>query len=218
MLDIDQAKDAILLAALPHVVFDGWTQAVIERGAQDAGYDSFAAIRAFPGGPAELVEHFADWADRQMLDALSVHDLAAMRTRDRVALAVRTRLELLAPHQEAVRRSLSFLALPQNAPQAARQVYNTVDRIWLAAGDTATDFNFYTKRGLLAGVVGATTLYWLNDSSDGHADSWDFLDRRIDDVMRIGRTVGRVLAFDASLLRWFPSPNRFMRALRRDDR
>ena len=207
MLDIDQAKDAILLAALPHVVFDGWTQAVIERGAQDAGYDSFAAIRAFPGGPAELVEHFADWADRQMLDALSVHDLAAMRTRDRVALAVRTRLELLAPHQEAVRRSLSFLALPQNAPQAARQVYNTVDRIWLAAGDTATDFNFYTKRLLLAGVYSATLLRWLDDKSEGFTATAAFLDRRLADVMRIEKAKGKLRQFADRL-----SPRGFRRA------
>ncbi len=213
-------RDELLLATLPNVAFDGWSLQALRAGAQMTGHDWATARRAFPDGVPELVEHFSDWADRQMLAALSTHDLAAMRVRDRIRLAVRLRLEILAPHQEAVRRMLSWLALPQNTGLGVELLLRGVDAMWHAAGDTATDANWYTKRGLLAGVFSATTLYWLNDYSEDFRDTWDFLDRRIDDVMRIGRAtsnltnlggVGRVFSF-------LPSPLRFARQLRRRTR
>ena len=108
-----------------------------------------------------------------------------MRTAERVADGVRTRLAILLPHREAVRRSLALLAMPQNLALAARLLYDTVDTIWHAAGDRATDFNFYTKRGLLAGVYAATTLYWLDDRSAGTAASDEFLARRLAEVTAI---------------------------------
>ena len=112
---------------------------------------------------------------------------------DRVATAVRVRLEALGPHREAVSRGLAFLALPHNAALGTRCLYRTVDAIWYAAGDTATDYNFYTKRLLLAGVYTSTLLFWLNDRSEGYAQTWAFLDRRIGEVMRIGGTLGRTV-------------------------
>jgi ubiquinone biosynthesis protein COQ9 len=118
---------------------------------------------------------------------------------------VRARLEQLAPHREAVRRALSYLALPQNAALGAKCLYRTVDAIWYAAGDTATDYNFYTKRLLLAGVYSSTVLFWLNDKSEGYAETWAFLDRRIAEVVKLGgalgRTVGGLLDLPDRILR-----------------
>jgi ubiquinone biosynthesis protein COQ9 len=105
-------------------------------------------------------------------------------------------------HREAVRRALGLLALPHNAPVAATTLWRTVDAIWYAAGDTATDFNYYTKRGLLAGVYSATVLYWLEDRSEGLADTWTFLDRRIGDVMRVPQALGAI----RDRLAAFPNP------------
>jgi ubiquinone biosynthesis protein COQ9 len=156
------------------------------------------------------VAHFSDWADRRMLAALAHRDLAALRLRERVALAVRLRLEALAPYREAVRRSLSFLALPPNAALGAKCLYRTVDAIWRAAGDRSVDFSFYTKRALLAAVVSTTTLYWLDDNSEGRAESWAFLDRRIADVMRIPALRQRLGRITERL----PDPFRVLRATR----
>jgi ubiquinone biosynthesis protein COQ9 len=178
-------RDRILLATLPHVAFDGWTRKALTAGVTDACLGPDMALRAFPDGIPELVDHFADWADRRMLVELEHRGAAAMRIRDRIATGVRARLEVLAPHREAVRRSLAFLALPLNAPLAARLLWRTVDAMWYAAGDNATDFNYYTKRGLLAAVYTTTVLCWLADSSENFADTWAFLDRRIADVMKV---------------------------------
>jgi ubiquinone biosynthesis protein COQ9 len=112
--------------------------------------------------------------------------------RKRIAAAIRVRLEQAAPHKDAVRRALTVLALPTNAPAALRSLYRTVDAIWRAAGDTATDWNFYSKRGLLAGVFSSTVLCWLDDTSEGHAETWAFLDRRIEDVMRVPKLTARL--------------------------
>jgi ubiquinone biosynthesis protein COQ9 len=190
-------RDEILQAALPHVPFDGWTRRAMRRGAVDAGYDTAAADRAFPYGAADIVAHYSDLSDRRMAEELARRDLGSMKIRERIAAAIRVRLEQAAPHKEAVRRALSVLALPSNAPVALRALYRTVDAVWRAAGDTSTDWNFYTKRALLAGVYSTTVLCWLDDVSDGGTETWEFLDRRIADVMRVPQIAGRVRgAFD----------------------
>lgn len=178
-------RDRLIAAALDHVPFDGWSRKALERGAGDLGLGPADVLRAFPGGPADAADHFADWSDRRMLAELAKVDLDALKVRERVALGVRLRLEMNAPYREAMRRLLSFLALPPNAPLAARMTWRTCDHIWHAAGDRAADFNHYTKRGLLAPVYTSTILYWLSDTSDGFADTWGYLDRRLADVLKI---------------------------------
>jgi len=185
-------RDAVVDAALPHIVFDGWTAAALMRGAEDAGLGNAAAVRAFPDGPTQAIAHWSGLADRRMLAALEAMNLGTLKIRERIATAVRVRLEQVAHEREAVRRALSVLALPINAPLATRLLYRTVDAMWHAAGDTATDFNFYTKRALLAGVYGSTVLTWLDDTSEDHAATWAFLDRRIEDTMRVTRLIGRL--------------------------
>ena len=190
--DRSAARDRLMLAALPHVAFDGWTATALAAGAGDAGLDGSDARRLFPGGAAEFVRAFAEWADARMVARMTADDVEAMRTHERIKTAVRARLEAVAPYREAVRRGLAHFALPANAASGLKTLYRTVDAMWYAAGDRAADFGFYTKRALLAGVFSTTLVYWLDDASDGNEATWAFLDRRIDDVMRIHRLRGRV--------------------------
>ena len=193
-MKLDETRDKLCAAALAHVPFDGWTGRALRAGADDLGLDPALAANAFPGGPAELLGAFSAEIDRRMLAELEVRDLKAMKHRHRIATAVRARLELLAPQREGVRRCLSFLTLPRNAALGAKCLYRSVDAIWHAAGDTSTDYNFYTKRLLLAGVYSPTLLFWLNDKSEDRAETWAFLDRRIAEVMKFGGTIGRSVA------------------------
>lgn len=181
----DQKKDAIVLAAAAHVAFDGWGEAALAAGAEDAGYDAKTAKRLFPEGAVDAIAHFATISDREMIKTMEAADLKNMRTRDRIILGVRARLEFLGPHREAVRAGLSILASPLHAAQMAHITHTTVDHIWYVAGDRSSDFNYYTKRGLLGAVYGTTVLYWLNDQSENCEDTWDFLSRRIDDALKI---------------------------------
>ena len=211
MTDDQQAiRDRILVAALAHVAFDGWTRRTLKAGVKDAGMSPDMALRAFAGGIPDLVDHWADWADRRMLDDLAAQDLAAMRIRDRINAAVKARLQVMDPHPEAARRLFAYLALPPNALLAARLTWRTVDVMWYAAGDDASDFNYYTKRGLLAPVYTTTALCWLADTSDGHADTWAYLDRRIADVMKVPAIMSRIKAALSSL----PRPSRIFRRAR----
>lgn len=205
--DMDSIRAEILTAALPHVVFDGWSIRALTAGAKDCGHDVVMVHRAFPGGATDAIELHSRLADEAMLAELERRDLEAMKIRERIATAVRVRLEQNAQHREAVSRGVAFLALPPNAPLGAKCLYRTVDAMWIAAGDTSTDYNFYTKRGLLAGVYSSTLMYWLNDKSDGFENTWAFLDRRIANVMQVPKmisTVGRMAAC-------IPSPLRFLR-------
>jgi len=181
----EDIKEAIVLATSPHVAFDGWGDEALAQGAVDAGFDANTAKRMFPGGAVEAIAHFATISDRAMMAAMEAADIDTMRVRDRVIFGVRARLEFLAPHKEAVRRGLGILMLPTHALLMAKITHTTVDHIWHLAGDRSADFNYYTKRTLLGGVYAATVLYWLDDHSENHQDTWDFLARRIDDVLKI---------------------------------
>lgn len=199
-------KRALLAALLVHVPFDGWSARALAAAAKDCGYDAGLVARAFPDGAVAALDFWVAETDAAMLHALEGRDLAAMKVRERVKTAILTRFELVAAHREAVRRAMTLQALPQHVPHALRQLYRTVDAIWYAAGDTATDFNFYTKRLLLAGVYSTTLLRWLDDKSEGFAATADFLDRRLADVMRIQQVKGRF----AKLADRLPDPRRFM--------
>lgn len=214
---IDRLRDEILLATLPNVVFDGWSLQALRDGTETAGHEPSALTRAFPGGVADAVEHFADWADRETLNRLDTHPLETMKVREKIALAVRTHFEVLEPYREAKRRQLSYLAMPQTIGLGLKLLYRTVDSMWFAAGDTATDFNHYTKRALLAGVVSSATFYWLDDQSEDHAETWAFIDRRLADVMSVGKataSLGKV----GAILSHLPNPLRFARQVRRRTR
>lgn len=194
-------KRALLKAALPEVPFSGWTDRVLIGAAKTAGFDPTVALRAFPGGVAELVDFFVAEADRTMVEALQASDLDGLHIPQRIARAIRLRLEQQAGHKEAVRRAAAFYALPLHSARALKGLYRTVDAIWYAVGDASTDFSFYTKRLTLAGVYGATLAYWLQDRSEGHAATWHFLDHRLRDIGQIPKLRRRFNDLAGGLLR-----------------
>lgn len=183
-------RPALLLAALPDVAFDGWHENLLADAARRAGIDTEAAEDAFPDGTRGLALYFSEWADEEMRKKLAREKLADMRVRDRVARGVEIRLEILTPWKAAVSSALSYLGTPPGGLLLPAHVWRTADIIWQAAGDTATDYNRYTKRFLLSGVITATILYWLGDDSEDHADTRTFLARRIDNVMKVGKASG----------------------------
>lgn len=175
----------LLEATLPHVDFDGWSDVALFAGARDMDVSEGRAKLLFPEGAIDLIAAFSAWGDLKMIEALADHDLDDLGVTARVELAVRLRLEALAPYREAVRRGLGALAMPGNGALAGELTHETVDAVWHAAGDRSHDFNWYTKRATLAAVYSATVLYWLADASDGFSDTWDFLHRRLRDAVNV---------------------------------
>ncbi|HEY2008448.1 MAG TPA: COQ9 family protein [Rhizomicrobium sp.] len=179
-----EMREAVLARALPHAAFDGFTDQVLQKAGAEAGASKVEIARLFENGPISLVEFYSTATDAEMERRLAAMDLKAMKIRQRIATAVKTRLAILKPHKEAARRAAALLSLPMHAALGAKLVYRTVDAMWRAAGDTATDFNFYTKRGILAGVYGATAMRWFNDTSEDEKPTEDFLAARIENVMQ----------------------------------
>ena len=186
------ALDRMLDAALMHVPFDGWSETSFTAAAADAGVPQAEARALFPRGAVDMAVAFHRRADAELARALAATDLGAMRFRDRVAHAVRLRLEMVEDDKEAVRRGATLFALPIHAADGARLVWETADVIWTGLGDRSDDLNWYTKRAILSGVYSAVVLYWLGDTSPGHTATWEFLDRRIGDVMRIEEVKAKV--------------------------
>ena len=180
----DNARDAVLQAALPHVPFDGWSETTLRAAIPDSVVTEGLARALFPRGGIDLAVAFHQQGDARMRETLVTTDLTQMRFRDRIAFAIRTRLDLV-EDRELVRRGTTLFALPQHTAEGARLIWGTADAIWTTLGDTTRDLNWYSKRATLSAVYGSTVLYWLGDDTPGHQATWDFLDRRIADVMQI---------------------------------
>jgi ubiquinone biosynthesis protein COQ9 len=177
----------ILEGMLANVVFDGWNRRALDAGARDAGYDDIMAGRAFPRGLPEVAALWSEQSDARMLEALDTLDWENMRIRDRIAAGVKARIMVNMDNREALRRCVAWLALPLNAGLGMKSALRTVNEMWYAAGDQSTDWNYYSKRGLLLPVYTTTVLYWLADTPDeagDYPDTWGYLDRRIDDVLK----------------------------------
>ncbi len=180
----ETVTERLLAAIKPHVPFDGWSPRAYRMAVTEAGVDRAAADAVCPRGAVDLAVAYHKSGDAEMVRRIHAADMGQMRFRERITAAVRFRLEAV-EDKELVRRGTTLFALPMHGAEGARLVWGTADLIWDALGDTARDYNWYTKRATLAGVYSSTVLYWLGDDSDDHARTWAFLERRIADVMRI---------------------------------
>ena len=176
-------KDTLLDAALGHVAFDGWSEPTFRNAVADSGLAMPLARAICPRGAIDLAVQYHTRGDALMVARLQGGDLSALRFREKIAAAVRFRLEAVSD-REAVRRGTTLFALPQHAAEGAKLVWGTASLIWDTLGDTSDDINWYSKRAILSGVYGATVLFWLGDDSTGHQATWEFLDRRVDNVMQ----------------------------------
>lgn len=214
MISPDATLDEIRLALAPAVaeaaVFDGWSDEAVESAARQQGVDPAVAAYAFKDGPMAMVAAWIAGIDADMAAALPADALAKLPVRERIRRLVRFRLDAIAGREEALVRALALMARPRYAPEAARLGWRSADAMWRLAGDTATDYNHYTKRAMLAGIYTATLSVYAHDRSEGHADAFAFLDRRIEGVMRFEKAKARFLANQD---RHF-SPARFLGRLR----
>ncbi|MEM8697139.1 MAG: COQ9 family protein [Pseudomonadota bacterium] len=179
-LDEIRAHLAPIIAG--HAAFDGWTGEAIERAAVEAGVDPAAAMLAFPKGATDMIDAWFVHVDTTMEAGFSAEELAAMPVHKRIRAAILKRLDIVRPHKEALRRAIAILALPQNVPLAGKLGWRSADAMWRLAGDMSTDFNHYSKRTILAGVYGSTIMAWIDDESEGDAETIAFLDRRLGNV------------------------------------
>ena len=188
-LPSDPAIDEIRVALAPvigrHAGFDGWSEAAVRAAADEMGVDGDVAMLAFKGKGIDMIDAWVEGVDLELARRLPAEKLNAMKIRDRITALLATRLEIMAPDRESLRRALAIMAMPQNLARAAKMGWRSADRMWRLAGDNATDLNHYTKRMTLSAVYGSTLSVFVNDDSENFADTRAFLDRRIDNVMQI---------------------------------
>jgi len=184
-------KDRLLDAILPHVAFDGWSDTALRAAAVDIDMPWHEARAICPRGAVDLAVAYHRRGDARMVAEISEQDLTALRFRDRVAEALWCRVRTL-DDREAVRRASTLFALPMNAPEGAKLVWETADHVWNVLGDTSQDVNWYTKRATLSAVWASVVLFWLGDDSAGQAETRAFIDRRIDDVMQIEKAKAKL--------------------------
>jgi ubiquinone biosynthesis protein COQ9 len=205
-METQKTKYEILETALGNIPFDGWEWTVFEDAAIKSDHEKAMASAIFPRKIHDTLSCFSEWADDQMLEVLNNVDTCQMRVRDRIIMGVQTRIQCLTPYKDCVRESAKQLSKPQHVRLGAQITWDCADKIWEWAGDTSTDYNRYTKRGLLSGVIGSTMLYWLQDDSENHHQTIEFLHRRIDNVLFLGKNISPVIKPVASLVERFIVP------------
>lgn len=196
-LTLDQLRRALAPRIAAAAVFDGWSGEAVAAAAAEAGVDPDVAAFAFQGGAMEMIAAWIADVDARMIAALPAEALAALPVRERVRRLVQFRLDAVAGLEEALRRALAIMAMPQNAARALRLGWQSADAMWRLAGDVATDLNHYSKRAILAGVYAATLAVFVNDHSEGKAETRAFLDRRIAGIIRFERAKAQWLRPDA---------------------
>ena len=183
-MTLDELRLALAPAVAEAAAFDGWSELAVHNAAAQRGVDPAVAALAYPGGAMDMIAAWIAHIDAAMAQAFPPERIAAMKIRERITALVRFRLDAMAVDEEALRRALAIMAMPHNAARAVSLGWSTADRMWRIAGDTATDYNHYTKRAMLGGVYATTITVFLDDESAGQADTRAFLARRIDAVMR----------------------------------
>jgi ubiquinone biosynthesis protein COQ9 len=182
---LEKLRRQLALAVGENAVFDGWSAQAVDSAARQLAIDPLQARLAMPKTPAAMIDVYIQEVDRGLEAHFTPERLAKLKVREKIRALIWRRLEIMGPAREAVRRALAILAMPQNVPLALRISWRTADLMWRLAGDSSTDFNHYTKRLTLGAVYGSTLLVWLDDESEGWTDTAAFLERRIDDVMKI---------------------------------
>ena len=213
----DMTLNELRIALAPDIaasaIFDGWNETALEAAAEMAGADVDVAKLAFPKGPGQAMDMIEAWitsVDQAMEEAWPQEKLAELKIRERIRTLVSFRLEAVEHIDEAVRRAMAVMAMPQNAPRAMKLGWRSADIMWRLAGDKATDYNHYTKRAILAGIYSATLAVFVNDDSEGKAKTYEFLDRRIDGVMKFEKFKHQMTSREVEL----PSLTRFLGRLR----
>jgi ubiquinone biosynthesis protein COQ9 len=207
---LDEIREALAPRLASHAAFDGWGDNAVAAAAMEIGVDADIAQLAFKGGPMALIDAWIASVDAEMARRLPPEKLSAIKIRERITALVATRLEIAAADREGQRRALAIMAMPQNLVAAAKIGWRTADRMWRMAGDTATDFNHYTKRMTLSAVYASTLSVFVNDESEDFADTRAFLDRRIDNVMQFEKVKAQAKGRSENM----PSLSRFIGRLR----
>ena len=193
----DRTLDELRLALAPEIaraaVFDGWTEQALRQAAALAGVDPAVARLAFPGGAMDMIAAWIDCTDAKMQSALGNGVLAEFKIRERIRALLQFRLDAAAGHEEALRRALGIQAMPQNLARTLQIGWHSADLMWRLAGDTATDYNHYTKRAILMGIYSATLAVWVEDASEDKAETRAFLERRIEGVMKFEKAKAQLL-------------------------
>lgn len=185
------AESAILSAALQHVPNSGFTNTALALGARDAGYLE-VSTSLLPRGVFDLINYHLVRQRLALKD--SVQFTGTGGSDQGVGAKVRTltlaRLRANKPIIHRWQEALAIMAQPTYVPPSIAELAKLADEIWYLAGDTSVDSSWYTKRASLSAIYSATEVFMTQDTSQNFSDTEQFLDSRLEDVTKIGSTLG----------------------------
>jgi ubiquinone biosynthesis protein COQ9 len=178
-------REQIALQALEHAALDGWNNGALGLAAEDLGHDHSMAEILFPEGESEAIDLIC-----QHFDGLMVNDFMAKHKNEksitkRIELMIMCRLQAYEDYKKGVENTILHLMKPQNAVSGQKHLWRTLDIIWNIAGkDVTTDYNYYTKRGLLEFAYLQTIRFWHHDESENLVETQSFLREKLQSIVK----------------------------------
>jgi len=193
-------KKTFLKEALNMLPIYGWNAELIINVEDQLGYHNiFTTIK-------DLVAYHLEQNDLKMLKKLA-NAKEPEKVRDKIKLALLTKITL--NDAAILKETVKFLTKPQNTNLAFKSLANSCDKIWIYAGDKSADFNYYTKRTLLAGIYSATIVYYIKNSEQDTLNEQDlelFISKRIDEILKLGSFKTKIIDKTTILFKKF-KPN-----------
>jgi ubiquinone biosynthesis protein COQ9 len=178
---------------IKNVPFDGWSKEALRNASAALSLEPDYAEHLFADGIIEVVQMLITELDKEMLTRYHAKDRSEFGITKKVKEALKIRFQIMAERKLLFHQTIMYLTLPWNTPKAIKFAWNTADLIWHdVVGDNSLDFNYYSKRSLLSGVYAASLLYFISDNSIKHEDTFDFIDRKINDVVSLGRNLSKL--------------------------
>ena len=185
-------KQKFLYYVLDDINLNGWSKNFFDSYSREGIFTNNEIRVFFPNGRVDFLRYWFDISEKLMLEDLSKVEIQELKVREKIKKIIRVRLERWKSYKVAIKRTLPILIMPSSDTLLSCSLMKTSDSIWKSAGDRSVDFNFYTKRGLLLGVYSTTLIFWLDDNSKDDQKTWEFLDRRVEEVLQIPKVKTRI--------------------------
>ena len=171
----------------------GFSKNSLESISKKYGLDINETELLFPEGNIDLIKFTLEQLDNELEEYCRKIDLIRLPVHKRIKKVLLSKIFLMNKNKLFYRSIFFNLLIPKKKFSLSSQLYNSVDQIWFIAGDSSTDFNFYTKRLILSVIYSRIMLFFFNNNNLQELE--DILDESLQRVSKIPEIKSKLKIF-----------------------
>lgn len=180
---------SIILQKLKKIVSDeGWSEKVLKQLLQN-GVEKSDLVTFFQYDYKELLKYSLEELNNSLEKEINKINIINYSLNKRIKKILMLRFNILNNDKEFYKKTFYHLLIPSNNKIMKSSLYKSVDTMWYLAGDNSTDFNFYTKRLILA-VIYVNALFVLFNKNFDEVES--NIDRNLKKISIIPKIKDRI--------------------------